>query len=331
MTDPTPGAPDQYDEFGLFHENIAEFDLDVEVVPTVQRIDVVVEEPSPDRPERVVSALRWGTTEPEIVLLHGGAQNAHTWDTVALALGRPLVAIDLPGHGHSGWRADGAYTPNNLADDVGVAIRALAPNAAVVVGMSLGGMTAMALAVRHPDLVRSLVMVDVTPGVNAEKTKAITDFVDGPQAFDSFEDLLARTMQFNPTRSESSLRRGILHNAAPAGDGSWSWRYDRGSRARAAQNTETPTDGQPAVEPTLDPDTVGAVMNPLWEDFASITCPMMLVRGSLSPVVDDDDIAEAKRRQPDIEVHVVDGAGHSVQGDRPVELAALLSDWLAVR
>ena len=40
-------------------------------------------------------------TPPELVFLHGGAQNAHTWDTVALALGRPLVAIDLPGHGHS--------------------------------------------------------------------------------------------------------------------------------------------------------------------------------------------------------------------------------------
>ena len=45
--------------------------------------------------------IEWGTTEPELVLLHGGTQNAHTWDTVALALDRPLVAIDLPGHGHS--------------------------------------------------------------------------------------------------------------------------------------------------------------------------------------------------------------------------------------
>ncbi len=42
------------------------------------------------------------------MLLHGGAQNAHTWDTVALALGRPLVAIDLPGHGHSDAPAEGS-------------------------------------------------------------------------------------------------------------------------------------------------------------------------------------------------------------------------------
>jgi pimeloyl-ACP methyl ester carboxylesterase len=328
MTTPTSDATYSYDEFGLFHENIAEFDLDVAVVPPIERVEIVVEPAGADRQARSISALRWGTGEPELVLLHGGAQNAHTWDTVALALDRPLVAIDLPGHGHSGWRPDGAYTPINLADDVAVAIAALAPQASVVVGMSLGGMTTMELAVRHPHLVRSVVMVDITPGVNAEKTKAVTDFVDGPQSFASFDDLLARTMQFNPTRSESSLRRGILHNAAPAGDGSWEWRYDRGSRARAQQaEADQPTSGAPA----LTTETIGAVMNPLWEDFAAITCPMMLVRGSLSPVVDDEDVAESIRRQPGIEVHVVDGAGHSVQGDRPVELANLLATWLDAR
>ena len=103
-------------------------------------------------PGRSMSALVWGTREPEIVLLHGGAQNAHTWDTVALALGRPLVAIDLPGHGHSGWRDDGAYGPVDNSAALAVAIDELAPKAAGVVGMSLGGMTAIVLASRHPEL-----------------------------------------------------------------------------------------------------------------------------------------------------------------------------------
>jgi pimeloyl-ACP methyl ester carboxylesterase len=304
-----------YDEFGLFHENIAEFDLDVDRVPPVVRVDTPVD--AGDGGTRSVSALRWGTGDPELVLLHGGAQNAHTWDTVALALGRPLLAIDLPGHGHSDWRADGTYTPMNLADDVAVVVGALAPSASAVVGMSLGGLTSMELAVRHPTLVRSLVMVDITPGVNAAKTKAITDFVDGPQAFASFDDLLARTMEHNPTRSESSLRRGILHNAQQQPDGSWQWRYDRGSHARARQHAQEGAEA--AADDTASP------LSPLWDDFGAIGCPIMLVRGSLSPVVDDEDIAEARRRQPELVVHVVDGAGHSVQGDRPVELAALLA------
>ena len=303
-----------YDEFALFEENIAEFGLDVDQLPPVRRIETSVG--GVDGPSRQISALRWGDGPPEFVLVHGGAQNAHTWDTVALALGRPLVAIDLPGHGHSDWRDDGAYSPINLADDLAVVIAALAPDARRVVGMSLGGLTVMELAVRHPSLVRSLVMVDITPGVNAAKTKAITDFVDGPQEFASFDDLLARTIEHNPTRSEQSLRRGILHNAQEQPDGSWQWRYDRGSHARARAH------GRPdgAV------DDVGSNTSAMWDDFGAIDCPVTIVRGSLSPVVDDDDIAEARRRQPDLSVHVVDGAGHSVQGDRPVELAALLAD-----
>ena len=302
----------EYDEFALFHENIDEFGLDIADVPPVRRVTSQVGTGSE---AREVSALRWGAGEPEVVFVHGGAQNAHTWDTVALALRRPALAIDLPGHGHSGWRADGAYTPQNLADDLADVVALHAPVAAAVVGMSLGGMTAMELAVRHEELVRTLVMVDITPGVNATKAKAVLDFVDGPQEFASFDDLLARTIEFNPTRSESSLRRGILHNAEQRADGAWQWRYDRSSHARS--------------RPTDAADETATAMSPLWDDFGAVDCPLMLVRGAISPVVDDADVAEARRRQPDLELHVVDGAGHSVQGDRPVELAGLLDDWLA--
>jgi pimeloyl-ACP methyl ester carboxylesterase len=49
-----------------------------------------------------------------------------------------------------------------------------------------------------------------------------------------------------------------------------------------------------------------------------------MVRGGTSPVVDDEDINELKKRNPTAEVVVVEGAGHSVQGDRPIEMAELL-------
>src|SRR4029453_16438293 len=94
-----------YDEFSMFHENAEEFGLPWDGPPTVRREAVEVE------PGRRLSALVWGSGPPEIVLLHGGAQNAHTWDTVALALDRPLVAVDLPGHGHSDHRDGGPFPP----------------------------------------------------------------------------------------------------------------------------------------------------------------------------------------------------------------------------
>jgi len=157
--------------------------------------------------------------------------------------------------------------------------------------------------------------VDITPGVDRSKTKAIVDFVNGPQTFPSFQALLDRTIEHNPTRTVSSLRRGILHNAVQLEDGSWRWRYDRMNHRLA-----------PDADAQLD--DIEATMHPLWADFEAITAPIMLVRGATSPVVDDADVAEARRRQPTIRVEVVEGAGHSIQGDRPLELAALIEDFI---
>ena len=299
-----------YDEFSLFHENASEHGLAWDGPPIVRREEVAI------GGGRAISALVWGDADPELVLVHGSAMNAHTWDTDALALGRPLVAVDLPGHGHSSWRDDTMYSPETLAADLAPAVEALAPNAKGVVGMSLGGLTSVVLAATRPDLVASLVVVDVTPGTTRAKAKAILDFINGPQSFASLDDLLARTKEHNPTRSESSLRRGILHNARQLDDGSWVWRYDRRGR------------GHEAVAEDEDAEALRPEAVALWDRVAEVGAPILLVRGSLSPVVDDADVAALLERQPAAEVVVIEGAGHSVQGDRPIELAALLERFV---
>ena len=303
-----------YDEFGYFHENAAEFGLPYAGPPGVRRESVEVQ------PGCRLSALVWGSAPPEIVLLHGGAQNAHTWDTVALALGRPLVAIDLPGHGHSdagalaGAPSGDGVAVEDLAAQVAEAVRALAPGAAGIVGMSLGGLTTLALAQQAPELVRRVVLVDVLPTLEGRGVAAIAAFVHGPESFDSFDDLLARTMAHNPTRSESSLRRGILHNAVQLDDGRWVWRYARHR------------DGRPVAEPSAP---AGDRFEGLWEAVSALAVPVMLVRGlAAGSVVGDDAEKELLARQPTARVEHVEGAGHSVQGDRPVELAALIHSFI---
>src|SRR5688500_11498520 len=236
----------------MFADNAAEAGLPWTGPPRVERHSV------PVGGGRSVSALVWGEGPPELVLVHGGAQNAHTWDTVAMALGRPLVAVDLPGHGHSDAPADGSLRVQSNADDVAVAVRQLAPQAKAVVGMSLGGLTTIALADQHPDLVRRVVLVDVTPKVEGPGAAAIVAFVDGPESFADFDELLARTIEFNPTRSVSSLRRGILHNALQREDGSWVWRYRRFTDGGAERSI-------PAED--------------LWEALEGIRVPILLARG----------------------------------------------------
>jgi pimeloyl-ACP methyl ester carboxylesterase len=299
----------EYDEFGLFGENAAEFGLPFDGPPVVRRAFAEV------APGRRLSALVWQDGDPELVLLHGGAQNAHTWDTVAMALDRPLVAIDLPGHGHSdgpGDRPDGTGDPLDTygnAADVAAAIRQLASSARAVVGMSLGGLTAIALSAEAPDLVRKLVLVDVLPGITAQRSAHITAFVDGPPSFASLDELLDRTAQFNPGRSRSSLRRGILHNAEQQPDGTWVWRWAR-YRPPAAPASATRYES-------------------LWEVLSAVTVPVLLARGMRpDSVLDDEGERELLRRLPSATVMHVANAGHSLQGDTPLELATIIERFV---
>jgi pimeloyl-ACP methyl ester carboxylesterase len=168
--------------------------------------------------------------------------------------------------------------------------------------MSMGGITSIALVGVAPELVRRLVLVDGTPGVTAEKAKAITDFVNGPASFPSFEDLLARTIQHNPTRTESSLRRGILHNAVQLDDGSWEWRYRRFRL--------------PEAPPPSGPTTTGCGTSSAYH------CPSCWC-GACAPIGgrDRDETSLLERVPSYIERRE---AGHSVQGDDPLTLAQLL-------
>jgi pimeloyl-ACP methyl ester carboxylesterase len=152
--------------------------------------------------------------------------------------------------------------------------------------------------------------VDVTPGVTGEKGKVIADFINGPESFPSFDEILARTIEFNPTRTESSLRRGILHNAEQRPDGSWVWRY---RRFRPAEGGPDPFDE----------------FSTLWDVIDGLRMPVLLVRGMRpQSVVDDADEAELLRRCPTARVEHVVEAGHSVQGDAPLELAQLIDAFV---
>jgi esterase len=280
-------------EFALLGENAEQAGVEGPL-PHVQRIDA-----------GPVSALQWGDSAPRIIFLHGGGQNAHTWDTVIVGLGQPALAVDLPGHGHSGWREDGDYSPQHNAAAVAPVLNELAPHADLVVGMSLGGLTAIGLGAIAPHLVRELVLVDVTPSAlrrHAEMTKeqlGTVALVQGDREFPSFAAMLELTTAAAPHRDPKSLRRGVFHNSRRLDNGSWTWRYD-------------------TIREIPDFDS-------LWGDVDGLSAPITLVRGGNSVFVSDEDAAElGQRAQTFRGVHVVQNSGHSVQSDQPRVLIDIL-------
>jgi pimeloyl-ACP methyl ester carboxylesterase len=291
-------------EFSLLSENAEQAGV-AGPLPEVARLET-------DTVNGRVSALRWGTTAPRIVFLHGGGQNAHTWDTVIVGLGEPALAVDLPGHGHSGWREDGDYSPRHNADAVAPVLRELAPDADLIVGMSLGGLTAIRVGAIAPELVRELVLVDVTPSALHRYAELTTEqqgtvaLVQGEREFPSFQAILDQTVAAAPHREVKALRRGVFHNSRRLDNGNWAWRYD-------------------AIRAVPD-------FGDLWNDVDALTAPVTLIRGGTSPFVSDDDAAELAQRTTHFrETHVVENSGHSVQSDQPRALIALLRSVLDTR
>jgi pimeloyl-ACP methyl ester carboxylesterase len=133
----------------------------------------------------------------------------------------------------------------------------------------------------------------------------VGEFTSGPHQFDSFDEILERTMQYNAGRSKRSLQRGVRHNSRRLPDGTWMWRWDPNQKATRDFSFD-------ALEAALD----------------RFSGRVLLVRGGRSDIVTDETVAAFSRRHPDSRLVTIEGAGHGVQGDRPVELAEHLRSFL---
>lgn len=276
-------------------------------VPAVERLHL------PLADGRTVSALRYGSGSPTVTLLHGAGLNAHTWDTTILSLQQPALAIDLAGHGDSSWRDDLDYSPRTLAVDVAAALEAWTDRPQLIIGQSLGGLTGAALAADRPDLVRELIVIDITPGIDVSSgPAALRQLYAGPTDFATRAELVDRAMALGFGGSRADTERGVFLNTRIRDDGRVEWKHHF---AHLAAQTLAAHDPGAAARPSSLHQTG-------WDDLSGVTAPLILIRAARG-FVSAADADDFRRRLPTARVISLD-ATHNVQETAPIELAAII-------
>jgi pimeloyl-ACP methyl ester carboxylesterase len=314
-----PGMADDFDEFSFLPAQASDIDVSGPL-PRGERLDLAL----PDG--RTLSALRYSPAgddrAPIVTFLHGAGLNAHTWDTTILSLGLPALAIDLAGHGDSSWRADAAYVPRVLAPDVVAALRAWTDAPQILVGQSLGALTAASVAASAPELVADLVVIDITPGIDENAGPSqIRAFFAGPTDWASRDELVDKALSFGLGGSREAATRGVYLNSRLRPDGRIEWKHHFAHLAAAAANAAA----NPAAGRSGTADAVSAVLSETgWDDLDAVTAPITFIRGDHGYVTDAD-AEEFARRLPAASVVVVP-TGHNVQEEIPADLGRLLRD-----
>ena len=242
--------------------------------------------------------------------LHGITQTAHSWDEVAPALARThhVRALDQRGHGDSAWAPDGDYRIETQSRDVEQFVRALGPEPAVLVALSMGGLERDDLAARAPEVVRALVVVDIAPQVAAQGRRAHPAASSPPTT----SSTRSRTSSLARTPSIRGARSRTFATACGTTSGSCRAAAGRGSTIRRC-----------AIRHAAAGD-----IGDLWERVEAIRCPVLSCAAARA-TSSSPEIAARLGRIVHAEVRTVPGAGHSVMGDNPSGFLAAVEPFLA--
>lgn len=170
-----------------------------------------------------------GGSGPRVVVLHGLFGSGKNWTQVAKALSSQyrVTMVDLPNHGRSGWTDEFGYveTADRLADQLAAATEGEPVN---LVGHSMGGKVAMVTALRHPEQVRRLVVVDVAP-VRYDRLSGFERYVAAMRGVDltTTPDRASADAALRAAVPDGRVRGFLLQNLRrePGGPG-WRWQLN---------------------------------------------------------------------------------------------------------
>lgn len=240
-----------------------------------------------------------------IVLIHCFSCAMDWWDGMLPMLERKhrVIEVDLLGHGGSEKPGSG-YTPENQAKVVAEALERLKVSDAEVVGHSLGGAVSVALAQDHPQLVNRVVVIDMPP----DNSYGDLGFIAGL----AFQPVLGEALW--RIKPDFSIRDGLGVAFAPGYDVPDSFVED------VKRLTYTAYDESPSgADDFLNAESLDQRMKQTGK-------PLMVLMGAEEQIVNDPKRALAQYADtvPGAETHLIAGAGHSPNVEKPRETANLV-------
>ncbi len=197
-----------------------------------------------------------------------------------------LTVFDSRGCGRS-ESPDGEYTIPGFADDTAGLLDALAVNAALVYGSSMGGMIAQELAIRHPARVRALILGCTTAGVARGAAPS--------------PDTVQRMARNQTLSGDEALSAGWELGYSPEYIAA---HYD----ALLARSREAAR--YAASRDSYLRQAMAAARHDAYDRLAEIRCPVMIIHGTDDVMVPVDNAYLLKQHIPHAELHVLDGLGH---------------------
>jgi len=254
-----------------------------------------------------LNVTRLGEQGPVIAFCHGLFGQGKNWTQIAKAFSSDhrALLIDMPNHGRSEWTE--AFDYVDLADRVASLFTPTDP--VTLVGHSMGGKIAMAIALRHPELVERLVVVDVSP-VAYESAREFLGYIDTMRGLDlaTLERRDEADAALREAVPNTTVRSFLLQNLRREGDG-WSWQ--------------------------LNLDLLSAHMAELagWpaDDFgdASYDGPVLWIGGADSAYVADEHAPAMERLFPRVRRVKIKDAGHWVHSERPEVFIEVLKRFVS--
>jgi pimeloyl-ACP methyl ester carboxylesterase len=248
-----------------------------------------------------LSCLDHGGLGSSVLLLHGLAGYAREWDGTAswLSEDHSVVVPEQRGHGRS-ERSPADVSPPAFVEDAAMWVRELDLVPAVVVGQSLGGLTAILLAAERPDLVCGVVVVEATPEADPGAPARLQAWLE------------TWPLPFATRRDAADFFGG------------------EGATANAwADGLEERQDGLwPSFDPALIVDILAeASGQSYWDQWNRITCPALVVRGQ-SGWMSEDETRRMLELLPGSRLAEIPDAGHDVHLDQPDHWHAVLGEFL---